>query len=129
MWNERIKPDRSMIGKTVLLGRFTLHNYNGSLTLSSKTRSSIQAVNNHPYQQYEEQTMNNWKNYQLLSERKMKEEDPNSTPACRNFQELTKAISQMGMGETIKTDVNVWVNRIMTKKWFYEGCPACNKAA
>lgn len=53
IWNDKIKSDASMIGKTILLSRFTLHNYNGSLTLNSKARSSIQVANYPPYQQLE----------------------------------------------------------------------------
>lgn len=51
IWNDKIKSDASMVGKTILLSRFTLHNYNGSLTLNSKARSSIQIANYPPYQQ------------------------------------------------------------------------------
>lgn len=44
LWNDKIKADHSLIGKTLILSRFTLHNYNGSLTLNSKARSSIQTA-------------------------------------------------------------------------------------
>lgn len=50
LWNDKVKPNYSLIGKTVLLSNFILHNYNGSLTLSSKARSSIQLANYAPYQ-------------------------------------------------------------------------------
>ena len=45
IWNDKIKHDLALIGKTIILSRFTLHNYNGSLTLNSKVRSSIQVAN------------------------------------------------------------------------------------
>ena len=67
VWNDKIKADGALIGKTVLLSRFALHNYNGSLTLNSKARSSIQIANYPPYQQLEDQAMNEHKNYELLS--------------------------------------------------------------
>ena len=35
----------------------------------------------------------------------------------------------MGTGDSLKSDLNVWVNRFNTKKWFYEGCPQCNNSA
>lgn len=53
IWNDKIKADRSLIGKAVLLSRFNLHDYNGSLSLNTKMRSSIQTVNRHLYQQFE----------------------------------------------------------------------------
>ena len=42
IWNDRIRTDHEMVGKTVLLSHFALHNYNGSLTLNSKPRATIQ---------------------------------------------------------------------------------------
>lgn len=35
----------------------------------------------------------------------------------------------MDTGETLKSDLDVFVNRLSMKKWYYEGCPACNKSA
>ena len=49
LWGDRITPDQSLIGKAIMMSRFTLHNYNGSLTLNSKIRSGIQLAN-HQYQ-------------------------------------------------------------------------------
>jgi hypothetical protein len=62
-WNENVKPDSSLIGKTVLLNRFTLHSYNGSLTLNSKARCNIQAANYPQYQLEEDMVMTKFKNY------------------------------------------------------------------
>lgn len=56
MWGDRISPDQSLIGKTIIMSRFTLHNYNGSLSLNSKIRSGIQLAN-HPYQTMEDKVM------------------------------------------------------------------------
>lgn len=56
MWGDRINPDKSLIGKTIIMSRFTLHNYNGSLTLNSKIRSGIQLAN-HQYQAMEDKVM------------------------------------------------------------------------
>jgi hypothetical protein len=50
LWNDKIKPDLSLIGRTIILNRFVLHDYKGSLTLNSKPRSSIQLASQHPYQ-------------------------------------------------------------------------------
>jgi hypothetical protein len=63
LWNDKIKPDPSLIGRTIILSRFALHNYNGSLTLNSKARSSIQLASQHSYQLEEERTMSDYKNY------------------------------------------------------------------
>lgn len=35
----------------------------------------------------------------------------------------------MSMGDSLKSDLDVFVNRLFLKKWNYEGCPHCNKAA
>jgi hypothetical protein len=40
LWNDRLN-DTNLIGRTVILSRFVLHDYNGSLTLNSKVRSTI----------------------------------------------------------------------------------------
>jgi hypothetical protein len=72
MWNDRIVPDPSLIGRTVIMGRFILHNYNGSLTLNSKIRSSVQLATHH-YQATEHKVMSEYKNYEMVSERKIKE--------------------------------------------------------
>lgn len=47
----------------------------------------------------------------------------------KNLKELNQAIETLVMGETLKTDLDVHINRLLMKKWFYEGCPGCNKAA
>jgi hypothetical protein len=52
LWNDKVKLDAKLVGKCVLLNRFKLHDYNGSLSLNSSFRSSIQAVNEHIYQQF-----------------------------------------------------------------------------
>ena len=30
--------------------------------------------------------------------------------------------------ETIRTDTNIYINGLLTKKWYYEGCTGCNRA-
>jgi hypothetical protein len=35
----------------------------------------------------------------------------------------------MSLGETLRSDLDIWVNRITTNKWFYEGCPQCKKTS
>lgn len=45
------------------------------------------------------------------------------------MKELGNALDYMNDGESLKSDLNVFVNRILLKKWYYEGCPSCNKAA
>lgn len=118
MWNDRINPDQTLIGKTIILNRFTLHNYNGSLSLTSKIRSSVQLATrgNH---QMEEKAMNEYKGYENLSERRMKEEDNSHGTICKNLKELNHAIQYLTLGETIRSDLNVWVSRLLTKKWCY----------
>jgi hypothetical protein len=32
-------------------------------------------------------------------------------------------------GETIKSDLDIWINKINTKKFHYDGCPHCKKSA
>jgi hypothetical protein len=49
MWNDRIAPDHSLVGKAILLNQFILYNYNGYITLNSKIRSSVQPAS-HMYQ-------------------------------------------------------------------------------
>jgi hypothetical protein len=128
MWNDRFLPDQSLVGKTIIMSRFTLHNYNGSLTLNSKIRSGIQLAT-HAYQTMEEKVMTEFKNYELVSERKMKEEDNSQGTTLKNMRELNDAIQYLSLGESLKSDLDVWVNRLSMKKWFYEGCPSCNKSS
>jgi hypothetical protein len=56
-----------MVGQVVILNHFALHNYNGSLSLSSKPRATIQLTNSHPYQEYVDEVMRNHKDYEQLS--------------------------------------------------------------
>lgn len=72
--------------------------------------------------------MNEHSSYELLSERKIKEED-NTGTVFKNMRELSEGIETLVMGETLKTDLDVFVNRLLMKKWYYEGCPGCNKSA
>lgn len=37
------------------------------------------------------------------------------------MRELGGAIDTMNDGETLRSDLNVLINRITTKKWYYEG--------
>ena len=67
LWNDKIKHDESMIGKTIILSRFTLHNYNGSLTLNSKIRSSIQVANYPMFEKMQNQAIDEHKTYELVS--------------------------------------------------------------
>lgn len=53
IWNENMIPDRSLIGKTIILVRFKLGEYKESLALSSVFKSSIIASDTHNYRQYE----------------------------------------------------------------------------
>lgn len=128
LWNDKIKPDYSLVGKTVLLSRFALHNYNGSLTLNSKARSSIQEANYPPYEQYYEQVMANHKSYELVSEWKVKEEDTQGE-VFTNLKDLGAAIDNISVGDTLRSDLYIHINRLLMKKWYYEGCPSCNKSA
>lgn len=128
MWNDRIAPDQSLVGKTIIMNRFTLHNYNGSLSLNSKMRSSVQ-IGTRGNHAMEEKAMNEYKTYENLSERKMKEEENNHGTVYKNLKELNNAIQYMTLGETLRSDLNIWVNRLLVKKWFYEGCPSCNKSS
>ena len=75
LWNDKIKADYSLVGKTVILSRFVLHNYNGSLTLNSRARSSIQLAEYPQYNQYLDSVMMDYKSYEGLSDRRIKEED------------------------------------------------------
>ena len=73
--------------------------------------------------------MANWRSYKFMSEMKPREELATTATQCSNFSELTMAIDRMAMDESIRTDTKIYINRLLTKKWFYEGCPGCNKAA
>lgn len=128
LWNDRITPDQTLVGKTVIMNRFSLHNYNGSLSLNSKMRSSVQlATRGNPVM--EDKAMSEYKAYENLSERRMKEEDNNHGTVHKNLKELNNAIQYLTLGETLRSDLNIWVNRLLTKKWCYEGCPSCNKSS
>lgn len=70
-----------------------------------------------------------YKNYELLSERRAMGQDDNQGVFLTNLKELNDAVQYLSMGETLKTDLNVLIGRFLMKKWFYEGCPACNKSA
>ncbi len=41
-----------LVGKSIILSRFKLSEYKGSLTLNSNYRSNVIAVKDHAYQQY-----------------------------------------------------------------------------
>lgn len=58
----------------------------------------------------------------------MKEEQSDGS-VMKNLKELNAAMDTLIQGESLRTDLDVYVNRLMTKKWFYDGCPSCNKAA
>ncbi len=73
--------------------------------------------------------MNNAKNFELLSERRAKDEDNTNTVIYKNSRDLLSAIETMSSGETLKSDLDVFINRLLMKKWYYEGCPGCNKSA
>lgn len=129
MWNDRITPDQSLVGKTIIMNRFSLHNYNGSLTLNSKMRSSVQ-IGTRSNSTMEDKAMAEYKTYENLSERKMKEEENSHGTVHKNMKELNNAIQYMTLGETLRSDLNIWVNRLLVaKKWYYEGCPSCNKSS
>lgn len=36
-------------------------------------------------------------------------------------------VDSMQDGDTIRSDLNVWLNKMVMKKWYYDGCPHCNK--
>ncbi len=97
-WNDRIMADSTLIGSTLIFNRFTLHNYNGSLTLNSKIRSSVQRAAQHSFRSLEEQAMNNHKSYQLVSERKMKEEENSQGLILKNLKDLNNAVQFMTIG-------------------------------
>lgn len=97
IWNDRIKRDAALIGKTVILSRFTLHNYNGSLTLNSKARSGVQAADYPSFQALEEQAMSEHKTYEQLSERRAKEEEGQGS-VLKNLRELSVSVETMVSG-------------------------------
>jgi hypothetical protein len=63
VWGEALIPDRSLIGKSIILGRFILKEYKESFNLSSVIRSSIIPVENHAYQKLEQQAMSSYHSY------------------------------------------------------------------
>ena len=66
----------------------------------------------------QEQAVNDHKLYTLLSERKVKEEQVEGT-IFKNLKELNAAMDNFIEGESLKTDLDVFVNRLMMKKWYY----------
>ena len=61
-------PKPELFGKAIILSRFKLHEYKNALTLTSNYRSSLIPVNDHVYQKYENQIMNEFQNYDKLSD-------------------------------------------------------------
>jgi hypothetical protein len=59
----------------------------------------------------------------------MQDDQYNSGTIYKNLKDLNEAIQSLSSGESLKSDLDVFVTRILTKKWFYDGCPACNKSA
>lgn len=57
VWNDKVKSDATLVGRTVILSHFALNEYRNSLSLSSKIRSTIQPAAKHPYIQYEQQVI------------------------------------------------------------------------
>lgn len=127
VWNDKIKQNADLIGKTCLLSSFTLHDYNGSLTLNSKMRSNISLISvRHDYQKVEEEALNDYKSYDDLSERKGGNDE--GKVFCYSMKDLEQKIVEMGNGDTIRSDLDVWVSRMFMKKWFFEACPHCDKS-
>jgi len=74
--------------------------------------------------------MSEYSKYELVSERKtMVDEGANKGVIYKNLKELNEAVQYLPMGESLRSDLDIWVNRLMMKKWFYDGCPSCNKSA
>ena len=73
LWNDKIRADQSLVGKIILLSRFALHNYNGSLTLNSKVRSSIQVADYPAFDRELVHAVEDHKLYELVSGRRVKE--------------------------------------------------------
>ena len=48
---------------------------------------------------------------------------------CKTLKELEYKIDLLDYDQWARADVTVFVNKFNHKKWHYEGCPNCNKAA
>lgn len=66
VWNDNIIPNRSLIGKTIILLRFKLNEFKSSLTLSSGFKSTIIVSESHDYCRYESQALKEYTAYEKL---------------------------------------------------------------
>ena len=49
---------------------------------------------------------------------------------CKNIKELQDKISYMTEGDSIKSVLHVWLNRMaINRRWYYDACPKCKKTA
>jgi hypothetical protein len=66
VWNDNLIPEKSLIGKTIILSRFKLNEFKGALTLVSTYKSSIFLSESHEYTKYESQAMKEYTSYEKL---------------------------------------------------------------
>lgn len=125
-WNQEITND--MVGKVIILSRFTFHDYKGSVSLSSNVRSSIITTHQHPMRSYEGKRVDISGFHCTTEVRERVDENP--ADFCRNMKELEERISYMREDDTIKSILTVVVSRLaFSRKWCYDACPKCKKMA
>lgn len=128
VWNSNLVPSSELFGKTIILSRFKLNEYKNSLGLASIFKSSIIPVESHPYQQFEKQTMQEYSSYEKLYEIKSSGLE-GDYEVCTTIKELEDKVERMGNDEWARSELTIFINRFALKKWHYDGCPHCSKAA
>lgn len=101
------------------------------MTLYSGIRSSIITTHGHPMKKYENRHLDTSSFTQVSASTEHHEKaDEDTSEYCFNTKDLNDKINRMGYHDTIKSTLFVWVNRFaVSRKWSYEGCPKCKKAA
>jgi hypothetical protein len=127
VWNDSLIPERSLIGKTVILSRFKLSEFKGALTLGSTYKSSIFPSQSHNYTKYESQAMKEYASYEKLYEIKSTGHENNKV--CTTLSELERKIENLEFDEWVRGDFTVYINKFGLKKWHFDGCPHCGKSA
>lgn len=123
MWNLEKDIERSMENKTVMLSSFKIHEYNGTLSISSSFKSNINPMDDHEFKKYENSLGSI--SFEAISYRR----DESNFKIIKNVKEVEQAKENLADDGTIWSDLRVYLNRIKDnrEKRTYNGCPSCKK--
>lgn len=126
LWNW-FQGSTSYLNRILIFNRFILSEYKGSISLTSTSNASITEIHGHYYKQYENLKFNI---NEFTATTTTREREENTEDMCKNIKELQDKIVNLSEGDSIKSMLNVWVNRMAVhRKWSYDACPKCKKAA